>query len=793
MLLKSSSADVNCVLLFARFWLPIVGSLLITVSLNAEEQVQLRSGMVLRGSVVEVASLNQNPFAAAAGGGEVQVRPIWMIDDGLRRQYVYKLGMVASVTPVPDLSQRLEFWQPAPQGGKTVAGLGPILGMSPFNEFGRRVVNVTGPEGPLSILQGITEVNSRYVKIEGLKSTPSYIWDMRVSTDAIPGEQLQNVFRKLIDQTNYEQRLEIVRFYIECERFGDARDELERAIRDFPDDPRLSKQLQALVQRQGTQLLDEAKFRRDAGQYELATRILENFPQAEVARVTGLEVQDTLATIQGRLDDGKRLLTQLRTQIDEIADGGQKEKLVSIFTEMDQSLSLDTLSRLSDYSRLGGVDNLPAENKIALAVGGWLLGSGSGLQNLPVAISLIEVRSLVAQYLRTIDEPTRKAILDKLRNLEGAEPKYVSQMLPLLPPPLAEMALPEEAKDAAIPGRYIINQAIKGSNVGQYILQLPPEYNPLRSYPCIVALHPIGGYPEGQAEYWGGPSSGARHGFIVIAPGWTRDGQRDYESTPREHSEVLSALRDAMRRVSIDSNRVFLTGLGTGGSAAWDIALSHPDLWAGLISVSGEPTNYVRHYGDNASYIPLYIVFGEIAGAPAPMIRNGDVLDDYMAPGFDAMVVMYRGRGAEHFYEEIHRMFEWMRLATHRRGDPPQKIEAASMRKGDQFFWWLEMPEILDNVAVDPILWNQAERLRAGKISATVNEANQIRVNQGPAERFYVYLCPQMGIDMDKRVTIRYRSRTIYYDFDGSIDFMLEDARTRGDRQRPYWARVAVP
>jgi pimeloyl-ACP methyl ester carboxylesterase len=766
---------------------------------QGEEQISLRSGLSIRGSVVEVASLNQNPFAAGAAG-EVQVRPIWMIDDGLRRTYVYKLGMVADVNPVADLSQKVELWQPAPLGGKTVAGLGPILAISPFNDYGRRMVSVRGPEGsPLSIIQGITELNPRYAKIEGLKSTPSYLWDMRVATDSIPTEQLRQIFRRRIDQQNYDKRLEIVRFYIECQRFAEARDELERLIIDFPDDPRLATQLQALVERQGTQLLDEAKLRREAGQYKLAMDILKNFPLAEVARVTRIEVQDSIDSIEGRLSEGRKLLAQLRGQIDKIVDGAGKTALLGLVDEMDRSLSLDTLNRLSDYSRLGGVDNIPVDNRIALAIGGWLMGPGSGLQNLAVATSLIEVRSLVSEYLGTQDEPTRKAILEKLRGIEGADAIYVSKILPLIVPPLS---LPEEAKDDKVAGMYRMDEQVDGRAKGRYVIQLPPEYDPMRSYPCIVALHPLDGTAEGQIDYWAGVSSadgsirmgqGARHGFVLVAPYWTRTGQRGYESTPREHAEVLSAIRDAMRRVSIDSDRVFLTGLGAGGSAAWDIAVSHPDIWAGLISISGEPNNYLRHYSLNAAYLPMYLLFGELAGAPAPLIKHGDVLDDYMAPGFRAMVVMYRGRGSEHFYEEIHRLFDWMRLATHKRGDPPQKIETASMRLGDQFFWWLEMPNLKENVVIDPILWDQAERLRAAKVSASVGEGNQIRISQGPTEQYLIHLSPQMGVEMDQTITIRYRTRRVDFDFDGSVDGMLEDARTRADRKRPYWASVLVP
>ena len=769
--------------------------------LLAEEEITLRSGLIIPGAVVPIASLDQSPFSAGAGG--VQVFSIWMVDDGLRRTYLYKSGMVAKVNPVAELSQKLEFYQPAPLGGRVIAGIGPILEVSPFNDFGRRVVNLRGPEGnPLSIIQGIAEINSRFARLEALKSTPSYVWDMRIATDSIPAAQLQSIFSKRIDQTNYEKRLEVVRFYIDCQRLGEARSELERTIRDFPNEPRLVTQLQALVQRQGTQLLEEAKIRRDAGQYELATGILKNFPLAEVARVTGLEVQDTIASIDGRINEGNRLLTQLESQIEALGDGAAKDTLREILVEMKQSLSLDTIGRLNDYSRLGGVENLPPDNRIALAVGGWLLGPGSGLQNLAIAISLVEVRSLVAQYLACDDEATRQAILEKLRGLEGAEPAYVVKMLPLLVPP---KKLPDEAKSDKVAGMYLIDEKTTGHASGDYVLQLPPEYNPLRSYPCIVALHPVDGTAEGQIDYWQGTPSpdglsrqgqGARHGFVVIAPKWTRPGQRGYESTPREHAEVLTAVRDAMRRVSIDSDRVFLTGLADGGSAAWDIALSHPDLWAGMLSISGEPGNYVARYSENASYIPMYLVLGELSAAPvgkvgAPLIRQGPVLDRYMAPGFNTMVVMYRGRGSEHFYEEIHKLFDWMRLKTHSRPDPPKKIGTATMRNGDQFFWWLEMPELKENVAIDPILWDKTAR--AGIVEALVGEGNQIRIAQGPAERFIVYLSPEMGLQMDKTITVRYRTRRVDLDFDGSLDFMLEDARTRADRKRPYWASVRIP
>lgn len=770
---------------------------------DAEQLIQLRNGMTIRGSYVEIGSLNQNPFAA--GGSEVQTRPIWMVDDGLRRTYIHRRGMVAAANEIPDLGNSITLKQPTPLGGKEVAGLGQILSVSPFNEYGRRQIVVRGPEGEsLPIFQGVTELNARYAKVEGLKARPSYIWDMRVATRSLDSATLRSIFRKRMDQEDLDQRLEVVRFFIEAERYGDAHEELSRTIKDFPEEEHLEAQLVALTERQGDQLLEEAEMRREVGQYHLARQILETFPSQQLGRVSRLKVQDALAEMNASREQIESLKTRLRGQVQQLKEP-QAQALQPIVREIAEGLSPDTLPRLSDYVRLGEAETLPVDNRVALAVSGWLLGSGSGQQNLRVATSLVEVRDLVAEFLGTSDAQRREAILQRLKELEGAEPEYVAQMLPLLLPPLP---FPEGSASETVQGMYQIGlsageeEAPSAASDPAYVIQLPPEYNPLRSYPCILALHPMRGTPQQQLQWWAGPhdeemqarmGQASRHGFIVVAPRWSRPRQSQYEYTPREHGRVLAALRDAMRRASIDSDRVFITGHGNGATAAWDIALAHPDLWAGMISISGEPGKTIPHYEENARYVPLYLVMGEKDGAPPPLSRNGPVMDDYMDVRTDAMVVMYRGRGREFFYDEIHHLFEWMRLPAHRRQETPAEIEAATMRHGDRFFWWLEMDRIMPQVAVNPILWDQAERLRAGKISASLGNQNQIRIGQAPSERFTVWLAPHMGIDMSQRITVRYRSRRVDLDYDGDLRVMLEDARTRADRKRPYWAKVQLP
>jgi phospholipase/carboxylesterase len=56
---------------------------------------------------------------------------------------------------------------------------------------------------------------------------------------------------------------------------------------------------------------------------------------------------------------------------------------------------------------------------------------------------------------------------------------------------------------------------------------------------------------------------------------------------------VFEAIELAGSQFSIDRNRVFLAGFGSGGSMAWRIALRYPEAFAGVISICGDfPHNH---------------------------------------------------------------------------------------------------------------------------------------------------------------------------------------------------------
>ena len=249
----------------------------------------------------------------------------------------------------------------------------------------------------------------------------------------------------------------------------------------------------------------------------------------------------------------------------------------------------------------------------------------------------------------------------------------------------------------------------------------------------------------------------------------------------------MYCLRDACSRISIDTDRVFLSGHSIGGDAAWDIGLSHPDLWAGVIPIVANNDKYIRHYAENARRLPMYFVGGEKDGGW--LHNNASEFDEYLThSNYDCTVVQFKGRGHEHFQDEIQRIFEWMQQSAHRRDFVPRKWEVHSMRPWDNFFWWLELNDFPQESMVFPPQWPPARGTRAIKTTSRILENGRVTVRTG-ARRATVWLSPEM-VDFERRVEVTINGRDVRDEIKPSAEVLLEDVRTRHDRQHPFWTKV---
>lgn len=771
-----------------------VAALVVIALLTAQLQaavVTMKSGMQFEGRVAEMGSLNDNPLNPDPGDG---TKPIIIIDDGLRRTFVRE-GATSNIVDGPPTSDvKIKIRQHIAESGQRIGIVGPILNITKFNKYGRRTFSMQGPRGQLDVIQAITEITPKYIRLQGHRAT-GYVWDMRIATSSVPRDVLSSVIHLNIDAKDPDERLRVVRLYMQAERFSDALIELDHAIRDFPDLKHLEDQADRLRQRLAQTALREIELRRDAGQHNYVIHLLNHFPEKGIAGVTLLAVRDMLAEYEKREQQYEQILQLLAENVEQIPDDPTRKKLEPIHNEIKNDFSVHSLTRMADFLRLSDDPSLKPDQKVSLAISGWLLGSGEAIDNLAVAMSLVEVRDETRKYLNATRPHEREESLEKIRGLEGGTPSFVSKIIAQMKPPI------ETKVDATeVPGLYELTvPGIEEQAEFTYYVQLPPEYDPYRRYPCIVTLNGARTTPQHQIDWWAGGYSkeyGKRHGqasrrgYVVIAPKWQKPHQRDYEFSLREHAAVLFSLRDAIRRISIDTDRVFLTGHSMGGDAAWDIAFSHPDLWAGVIPIVANAKRYVRKYSDNGETLPLYFVGGERDGGW--LNENGAEFDRYLRSAkYDVTVVQYLGRGHEPFHDEIQRIFAWAEVTSHRRNFFPTHIEALSMRPWDNYFWWLEIDDIPTRSLAIPAEGRERQVNPIRTTADIIVDTNRVSVT-ARSGRGTVWLSPEM-VSFDREIVVSIKSRRIREEIRADVGTILEDVRTRGDRQHPFWAKVDWP
>ena len=263
-------------------------------------------------------------------------------------------------------------------------------------------------------------------------------------------------------------------------------------------------------------------------------------------------------------------------------------------------------------------------------------------------------------------------------------------------------------------------------------------------------------------------------------------------------------------------DRVFLSGHMEGGDAAWDIGVSHPDLWAGVIPISAEARKTCTFYTENARHVPFYVVLGELDGGR--IARDALVLDRYLKNGYNTTVVEYLGRGHEHFIDEQLPLFDWMNRCKRSFPLPPragiylrQRCAHATTSSGGRksracrrtpiVTGWTSVHEAkpfttgsgLTAPGGGGIVPSRAASrgMRPLLVRGNVPANNTLVLTAGNS-RATIWLSPEI-VNFNARINITVGGRRpngVPAMIKPSVETMLEDLRFRGDRQHPFWAKV---
>ena len=145
----------------------------------------------------------------------------------------------------------------------------------------------------------------------------------------------------------------------------------------------------------------------------------------------------------------------------------------------------------------------------------------------------------------------------------------------------------------------------------RYYLYYPEDYNQDEGaqFPLLLFLH--GGGESGQdleALKTNGPpkllAEGKQFPFLVLAP------QHPYPKKWWNIRAVMDLLETVLSENRIDRDRIYLTGLSRGGSAAWELAVQYPDTFAAMMVVCGmTPVPYAHWINKD---MPIWVFHGAL-------------------------------------------------------------------------------------------------------------------------------------------------------------------------------------
>ena len=173
--------------------------------------------------------------------------------------------------------------------------------------------------------------------------------------------------------------------------------------------------------------------------------MLEQFPGDGVAGETLLKVRELLDDIKSQQAQGQKSIDLIEKNIAAIKSDAIRKEVEPLVSEIKAEMNINTLDRMADFLRLADDPKMSPEQKMSLAVSGWLLGSGAAIDNLAVSTSLVKVRDLVRQYMTTTRDPDRDEIIARLTSIEGATNENISKLLAHMKPPLPTEVLEQAA------------------------------------------------------------------------------------------------------------------------------------------------------------------------------------------------------------------------------------------------------------------------------------------------------------------------------------------------------------
>jgi hypothetical protein len=633
---------------------------------------------------------------------------------------------------------------------------------------------------------------------------PRFTWSAFYQTSELGPEAVRTLLSRHPDLKDKGDKGDVVkhfriyRFLVQAGWYDLADSELDDILKTFPGEKsKVAESREHLKKLKAIHWLEEIERGEKVGRHRWVQQALAELPRDLL--------EETLAAraraLTEKYEAGNEALKQATRFLKELPRNVGVPAQQKLLTEGAEAiladLTFDNVERLEVFMKLAlqaerdrkqerNPDNNPTQ-LLSLAVSGWLLGKDSADSKYETTQRLWNGRRFLLNYLTTSSSDQREKMLKEYEafKTEAVPVDELAQLVRTLPP---------LDPDNKLIGN-ILERELKGTGRrkgAEYFIQLPSEFTHSRTYPLVFVLSHGTETPKEALTRCA--NEGMRHGCILVAPNWAGDLNQSYRYSTEEHALVLNVLREMRRRFPIDSDRVFLLGFGAGGNMAYDVGMSHPDLFAGVLAVCGEVKPFIRAYQHNAQVLPFYIVHGSHAGDYTK--QNMQLAERMVTDNYPVLQVVYKGRGMEFFDAELPPMFDW--ISRKKRASPfpalGERHEFVTMRDTDNRFYWITTDSVAENRLNDPIRYRAT--ISGATLTARIGEANQINVTEKGLKQLTIWLGRDSQgremIDFTKPVTVRIDGREVMRGAKVPMNLgtMLEDLYQRGDRQQLFFAKL---
>lgn len=738
--------------------------------------VRLPGDLMLRGLVSVTRSLDP-----AQGKRFQELR---RIDQGFRSYYL-STRTARFAGEDPDVIPSLEFSLRRRRGRARMPTAIGVPAISAFDTNGEATVRLRLQNGSIEEIRvGVSRINRDRVEITSL----THAWNFGMSLSALPDHVLYpGLLEQAVGFEDGAVRLNMVGMLTDAARIRAAGALLENVTTSFPDlAPQTERARELLRQRTADRILEELQREVAAGQPGQAAASARLFPDEDLTPQVRVGVRSIITdyeTLQRRVDAAAVALQQTIGQLDD--DPPRRQQAREMVTALLAELNIHNIDELSSWELLATEDSLPAESSIALAVTGWLLGADNAVEGFAESWGLFQIRQLLTDFvsLQASDELSPGSLIRTIEQTEGFTVDRVASMIRRMPPPLAVPLRPTAGGAAG----FQIPESLTGVRC---IGLVPEDYSPARRYPLLIAVPRQGVSAEDTLGWW--QRQAERFGFIVAVAEVLPQDVEDYTADAQHHIRMLALLRQLKLGLSVDDNRVFIAGHGVGGEISMDMATSHAETFAGVVSIAGLGRRHIQWSAHNSADLAWYIVLGE--RQHQWYLRLEFLLTKLFTQVrsvkrfCNVTLARYPERGFESFSEELPDLFEWMSSA--RRNPWPEHIDAQLMRSTDLSWSWVRLntlPERFQSLE-QPTTYRDGVSHFA-TLEASLSKNNGIRV-RAPSPGVLL-LSPELpGIDISNPISIRGARIRERIEFRPSLRDMLEEYTHTGERTRLVYMKV---